>query len=518
MLNRSTRGTRVLTAAILLVLWNPDAGHAADPFYERLLQDGIRSHGRGDHSSAAKNLRLACFGLLDEPTVLAQGLTYLALAQAELGEDLAFAITFDRILEVEHRFQAFSLLELNADLRATFEAHLHRLISVDALGDSPAFRQVARRKHEEQIHAMAPAERRQSLERLVTAEPENPTWGLLLAELKLDSGDFEDVLTLSEQILARDPRLERALCLRGRAGMATGSCEQALADLESCQVPVDPAELMAARLRCLVRLGDWQNASILLAEVPPDKQRRAPFKQLAREVKKGLRTVAREAASSLEAAVQDETSPLPAPENPTPGSATAPSIGADSSEVDVATPETSSPAPVAEMPVPETSVAEVPVSETSFAEMPVPDVATDDPTTWPPELTAELERARQLLPGGSREQLDEAFATVRELADRYRQLTEPQHLAAEIAYRLSRWQEVVTFFQRGGLPGPPDRLFYLSVALYETGDRAQAMKTLERCLPSLEMTAFVRSYAGDILGAEYDPADREESGSLGARR
>ncbi len=165
----------ILVVAIFAVLLNPDTGSAADPFYNRLLEDGIQAHDRGDHALAVKNLRLACFGLLDEPNVLARGLTYLALAQAEIGDDEPFSRTFRRILEIENKFQAFSPLDLDADLRQAFEAHLHRLIAVDVLDRSPAFHQLARRKLEEQIHAMAPAELRLELERLVAAAPDDPT-------------------------------------------------------------------------------------------------------------------------------------------------------------------------------------------------------------------------------------------------------------------------------------------------------------------------------------------------------
>ena len=481
--------TRVFGIAICLALGLSHPGVAADPFHERLLEDGIMAYRNGEHAFAAKSLRLACFGLLDEPKVLARGLTFLALAQAESDDEAAFAETFSRILEVEQRFLAFSALDLDAGTRSAFDGHLERWIAPDLLDRVPAFRRVARLKREARLLELAPEERRMELERWLTAEPDNSTWRLLLAELELERGAFDAALKAAEEVLARKPELERARCLRGRAGAATGACEQALVDLETCREPSQPLALVESRLRCLVRLGDWQQASALLAEVPSDRQKRAPFKQLVRDVRKGRKAAAKIPDTTQEAPSLDAAEEPVAPE-------------AREREESVATTEPDAP--------PETGAGSSRQGEPDREEIaaePQPEaLVSDDPSTWPAELRDEIERARRLVPSASRAELTDVLADLRELADRYRQLSEPQHLAAEIAYRLSRWQEAVSFFERGGEPGPnhPDRLFYLSVALYETGDHAEARRVLERCLPSLEMTELVRAYAGEILGDDLE--------------
>ncbi len=179
--------------------------------------------------------------------------------------------------------------------------------------------------------------------------------------------------------------------------------------------------------------------------------------------------------------------------------------------------------PMVESPMVESPMVESPMAESPMAEAPVAEAPSlEEPPAGASEnaeLDAELERIRQLVPSGSHDQLGEAFAAARELADRYPQLTEPQHLAAEIAYRLSRWQDAVTFFERGGEPDYPDRLFYFAVALFKTGGRAEARRMLEQCLPSLEMTAYVQSYVAEIMGTDPGaPDDVEDPGSAGARR
>jgi len=57
---------------------------------------------------------MACFGLLEEPPVLARCLTHLALAQASLGDGDAFLATFQRLLDLEQRFAAYTRAELKA--------------------------------------------------------------------------------------------------------------------------------------------------------------------------------------------------------------------------------------------------------------------------------------------------------------------------------------------------------------------------------------------------------------------
>ena len=59
---------------------------AADPFYTDLKSAGMRAYDRGDYDSALRDLRIASFGFLDEPDLLAEALTYLAMAQAASGD------------------------------------------------------------------------------------------------------------------------------------------------------------------------------------------------------------------------------------------------------------------------------------------------------------------------------------------------------------------------------------------------------------------------------------------------
>jgi predicted Zn-dependent protease len=125
----------------------------------------------------------------------------------------------------------------------------------------------------------------------------------------------------------------------------------------------------------------------------------------------------------------------------------------------------------------------------------------------PRPLTAEerdgMSRVRKVLAGESKvKDLRQAFDIARGVADAHPESVEAQHLAAEAAYRVSRWADAARYFQRGGEPpaDQPELLFYMAVALYESGDQARAAEILKRSLPNLQRTPYVDSYARKILG------------------
>ncbi len=129
------------------------------------------------------------------------------------------------------------------------------------------------------------------------------------------------------------------------------------------------------------------------------------------------------------------------------------------------------------------------------------------PPASPAPLTADerasMDRVRKVLGEASQTRdLREAFDLAKVVADAHPDSPEAQHLTAEAAYRVSRWEDAVRYFQRGGEPSTeqPELLFYMAVALFESGDAAKAAEILRRSLPSLQRTPFVDTYARKILG------------------
>jgi tetratricopeptide (TPR) repeat protein len=302
----------LLVLLLLSAAFSAVPAAAVDPFYQSLLREGVLQYERGDFADASRSLRLACFGMLDEPRVLGGCLVRLALAQDRAGDDAGFQETFRRLTEVEERFQGYTRSDLPQEVRTALEQRLAARVPAATLRSIAAFRGLADRK---------------------TPTGEAPAAG---TDIKRQ---------------------------RGQAA-----------------APVTP-----------------------------------------------------------------------------PASSTPP--------------------------------AAVPVS------------AGPRPMT-----SAERDRmaqARKLLgEEGKVKELRQAFQLASEVADAHPESVEAQHLAAEAAYRVSRWADAARYFRQGGEPGEdqPELLFYMAVALYESGDPAGAAAVLKRALPNLQHTPYVDAYARKILG------------------
>jgi len=113
-----------------------------------------------------------------------------------------------------------------------------------------------------------------------------------------------------------------------------------------------------------------------------------------------------------------------------------------------------------------------------------------------------LEAREALRTATSRDELLDLLPGLRLAAGKNPEYSEIQLVVAEVAYRLRRWDESVAYFRRGRVDaGRPVLLFYYAVALYESGDRESAAEALQRCLPLLQQTDFIRGYAAKILGS-----------------
>ena len=140
----------------LAVAVPPPAG-AAHPHYERLLDRGTYAFEQGAFEEAARDLRLACFGLLEEPETLALCLTRLGLAQAGSDDEEGFLETFRLMAEVEERFGAYREAPLDPGARAAFEAEVAARIPARILERTPAFARLAAAGDEPRGRAESPA-------------------------------------------------------------------------------------------------------------------------------------------------------------------------------------------------------------------------------------------------------------------------------------------------------------------------------------------------------------------------
>jgi hypothetical protein len=128
---------RILALSVGLLAAVVSRAAAAHPHYEHLLREGTFALERGDAAEAARELRLACFGYLEEPRNLADCLVRLALAQAAAGDDEGFRGSFRRLAEVEDRFHAYSRADIPSERKQAFETEVASRIPPRILSETP---------------------------------------------------------------------------------------------------------------------------------------------------------------------------------------------------------------------------------------------------------------------------------------------------------------------------------------------------------------------------------------------
>jgi hypothetical protein len=94
---------------------------------------------------AVDQLRIACFGLLDEPVLLSEGLARLAMAQEAAGRRGDVVATLNRFLEVERRFGVYARSHLDETARAQFQALLLSRLPTEAVAAVPTLSSLVRR-------------------------------------------------------------------------------------------------------------------------------------------------------------------------------------------------------------------------------------------------------------------------------------------------------------------------------------------------------------------------------------
>ena len=453
---RSLAGRVLVAAALVLGLAATGMVQAeADPFYVSLLRDGVDAASRDDLPAAEKSLRLACFGFLEDLDLLSQCLVRLALVESRAGDVEGFRQTFRRVLEIEDRFGAYTKAPLPAELRRSFEEQAAAHVPEALLRASVAFRPLVDDKLLTQLDSLPVGQQREALETRIAADPTDTRWRLRLARLELDQDRPQAALAALTGIDDGDGAQE-AGCLKHEARILAGDCT-AVDQAAACPRPQAQPKLAGRLVECYMNQNRWAEADGFVRQLDAAIAGRREIDRHRRRIEREL-DKARAAAAAAQA----------------PGEAT-------------------DGAPIAEDPASEAATAN-----------------PETPQPLPAEAAEKLQRARRLL-GSARlaGELDEAFSLATEVADAHPDSREAQFLAAEIAYRSSRWTEAAAYFRRGGDPGDeqPVLLFFKAVSLYESGDRAGAAQALKRSLPLIQRSDYVDRYAEEILGEEGAAGD-----------
>lgn len=80
-----------------------------DPFYLKVFEEAKLAFNRGEFEEAFQNIKIAAFGLLDEPDLLGEAFVYLTVS----------AYNLKRIDQVEHYLKEISRFKLNARISSS---------------------------------------------------------------------------------------------------------------------------------------------------------------------------------------------------------------------------------------------------------------------------------------------------------------------------------------------------------------------------------------------------------------
>lgn len=438
------------------------AAQAADPFYLRLLRQGTDAYNRRDFAVAERQLRVACFGFLDEPELLAEGLVRLGLAQVSVGDTSGFTETFQRIAEIEERFGGYDKAQIPSDVRDAFQRSVLKVVPRVTLLAHPA------------IAGLIPgADGRGAKSAALSAAPRatpTPTRPAVASPSPTAAAPATPPVVATP--LPTEAPTRPAAASPSPTAVAPATTPAVVASPLPTEAPTRWAVALPSRTAAAPAASPAA-ATPLPTQLPTRSAATSPGPGAA-------------APAAAPAAVASHTPSAAPPRSPVPtarGTAVtgAPTPSGTSSPTGTAPPRGSltSPPPI----VPALSAAATP---------PPRRVATG-------EEQRELDAIQELVRTGK---VGDALARARHLADAQPDLAEAQLAAAELAYRTMRWPEAVAYFRRAGDPGDarPLLLFYEAVSLYETGNTEEAGAFLNRSLPKIRRTAYVEGYVQKILG------------------
>lgn len=260
-----------LLAFVLLGAALP-ARAAVDPFYTSLLRDGMHAYDRKDYAAAAHDLRLACFGMLDDEKALTDCLARLALAQ-DRAEDLdGFRETFRRLTEVEERFGTYSQGTLAPELRSTLDQRLAARIPANTLESVPAFRGIVKKPAAPEAPAPAAPRPISSAERDKMAQVRK-----LLDAPKSSNRDLKQAYQLARDVAGAHPEAKDAQHLAGEAAYRLSNWSEAASWFRRGGDPgEDEPELLFYLAVSLYKLGDQAGAAATMKRAVP-KLQKTPF-------------------------------------------------------------------------------------------------------------------------------------------------------------------------------------------------------------------------------------------------
>ena len=128
-MTRSIKSAAVV--AVLSCLAGFPLSAAPNDFYSTLLQRGINHVKSGNFDQAAKELRIAAFGLVDSIPQFETAQIYETIASEKLGRETDARHAAQRVLAAERIEPRYAKLDIPADVRASFETIVTRILTSD---------------------------------------------------------------------------------------------------------------------------------------------------------------------------------------------------------------------------------------------------------------------------------------------------------------------------------------------------------------------------------------------------
>lgn len=443
----TTTHLRHRVAALLAIPWLAVTAASASPdtFYVDLLRSGEANRRSGRPEAAVRELRIAAFGLLDEPQLLTEAVAELALAASDSGDAEGFRRAVDRIIDLERLAGTYSTL--SGERRRALDERLVAEATAELLSSVPAFEPLRHRRTRDELVALAPDDRIGRLRGLLADDPGRLEWQLMLGRLLVDEGRGDEAIELLEPAVTLDPSNPAIACALERAYLQDRQCAS-FERLVGCGIPRLPEPEMLLLIDCLIAAERFTEAGSIVVSLDPGRR-------ASRPVRKRERTIARGLPEGAEVSELPERASEPA----------------DPPSVPTTRP------PAAPSDVPQPGGARAPVTELAALR-------------------------RQLDGAASAAELIAVLADADRLAQRYPADPEPSWIGGEAAYRGSDWQRAIERLLAHGEP-PAERpalLFYLAVAFHESGATDRAAEVLRRAIPRLESTPIVDRYVRAILG------------------
>lgn len=268
---------RLLPFAFVLLGAALPAWAAVDPFYTSLLRDGMHAYDRKDYATAAHDLRLACFGMLDDPKALTDCLARLALAQDRAEDVEGFRDTFRRLTEVEERFATYSQGALVPELRSALDQRLAARIPASTLESIPAFRGIVRKPAAPApVETVAPAP---AVPQPISAAERDQMARVrkLLDAPKSSTRDLKQAYQLARGVAEAHPEAKDAQHLAGEAAYRLSNWSEAASWFRRGGDPgEDEPELLFYLAVSLYKLGDQAGAAATMKRAVPRLQK-TPF-------------------------------------------------------------------------------------------------------------------------------------------------------------------------------------------------------------------------------------------------